>query len=161
MKKIGLAGVFVVLFAMLGATQGFGQGRTGADLAVVVNPQTPVTDMTLTEVRQVFMGEKQYWNSKMPVVLLVRAPVAREREVVLRTIYQMSESQFKQFWVAKIFRSETVSAPKIVYSSDMTNALLSQVPGSIGFMDAKSVGPGLKIVKVNGKLPGEPGYPLR
>lgn len=131
------------------------------DIAVVVHPDTPVTDMTVAEVRKVFIGERQYWTSNMPVILLVRAPVAREREVVLKVIYQMTESQFKQFWIAKIFRSEAVSAPKIVYSSDMANQILSAVPGAIGFVDAKSVAPGLKVVKVNGKLPGDPEYPLR
>ncbi len=131
------------------------------DIAVVVHPDTPVSDMSLADVRKVFLGERQYWSSNMPVILLVRAPVAREREVVLKTIYQMSESQFKQYWIAKIFRSEAVSAPKIVYSSDMTNQILSAVPGSIAFMDAKAVGSGLKVVKVNGLLPGEAGYPLR
>lgn len=130
------------------------------DIAVVTNAQTPVTDLALSEVRKVFLGEKQYWTANMPVILLVRAPVAREREVVLKTIYQMTESQFKQYWVAKIFRSEAVSAPKIVYSADMTNQLLSVIPGSIAFMEAKDVGPGLKVLKVDGKLPGEPGYKL-
>lgn len=130
------------------------------DIAVVTNAQTPVTDLALSEVRKVFLGEKQYWTANMPVILLVRAPVAREREVVLKTIYQMTESQFKQYWVAKIFRSEAVSAPKIVYSADMANQLLSVIPGSIAFMEAKDVGPGLKVLKVDGKLPGEPGYKL-
>ena len=101
------------------------------DIAVVVHPDTPVNDMTVAEVRKVFTGDRQYWTSNMPVILLVRAPVAREREVVLKKIYQMSESQFKQFWIAKIFRSEAVSAPKIVYSSDMANQILAAVPGSI------------------------------
>lgn len=137
------------------------QGAKSGDIAVVTNPQTPVSDLSLADVRKVFLGERQYWTSDMPVILLVRAPVAREREVVLRTIYQMTESQFKQYWVAKIFRSEAVSAPKIVYSADMSNQLLSVIPGSIGFMQAKDVGPGLKVLKVNGLLPGEAGYPLR
>ncbi len=134
--------------------------QKSSDIAVVTNPQTPVSDLPLSEVRKVFLGEKQYWTTNMPVILLVRAPVAREREVVLRTIYQMTESQFKQYWVAKIFRSEAVSAPKIVYSADMSNQLLSVIPGSIAFMEAKDVGPGLKVLKVDGKLPGEPGYKL-
>ena len=133
------------------------QASKSGDIAVVTNPQTPVNDLPLAEVRKVFLGERQYWTSNMPVILLVRAPVAREREVVLKTIYQMSESQFKQYWVAKIFRSEAVSAPKIVYSSDMTNELLSVIPGSIAFMEAKDVGPGLKVLKVDGKMPGENG----
>ena len=149
--------LIVFLFALQPASA---QKKGGDDIAVVVNPGTPVTEMSLAEVRKVFLGDRQYWNSNMPVVLLVRAPVAREREVVLRTIYQMGESQFKQYWVAKIFRSEVVSAPKIVYSEDMTKELLSAIPGSIAFMESKDVGPGLRVVKVDGKLPGEPGYPL-
>ena len=136
------------------------QASKSGDIAVVTNPQTPVNDLSLAEVRKVFLGERQYWTSNMPVILLVRAPVAREREVVLKTIYQMSESQFKQYWVAKIFRSEAVSAPKIVYSADMSNQLLSVIPGSIALMQAKDVAPGVKVVKVNGLLPGEAGYPL-
>jgi len=147
----------VLVFALQPAVA---QKKAGEDVAVVVNPSTPVTEMSLAEVRKVFLGDRQYWNSSMPVVLLVRAPVAREREVVLRTIYQMGESQFKQYWVAKIFRSEVVSAPKIVYSEDMTKELLSAIPGGIAFLAAKDVGPELRVVKVDGKLPGEPGYPL-
>src|SRR5580693_8283809 len=85
------------------------QTGRGADIAVVVHPDTPVSDLSLAEVRKVLLGERQYWNSKLPVVLLIRAPVARERDVVLRVIYQMSEAQFKQYWVAKIFRAEIVS----------------------------------------------------
>jgi|SRR5689334_9523587 len=134
--------------------------KAAGDVAVVVNPNTPVSDLTLAEVRKVFIGDRQYWSTDLPVTLLVRAPVAHERDVVLKTIYQMTESQFKQYWVAKIFRSEAVSAPKIVYSSDMTNELVSVIPGAIAFMDAKAVGPGVRVVKVNGRLPGDPLYPL-
>jgi len=162
MRKISfLFGSLLLTLTMALTTAAFGQTSKSADIAVVVNPDTPVAEMSLADVRKVFLGERQYWNSKMPVILLVRAPVAKERDVVLRIIYQMSESQFKQFWVAKIFRSEAVSAPKIVYSSDMTNQLVSAVPGSIAFMDAKSIGPGLKVIKIDGRLPGEAGYPLR
>lgn len=161
MNKLRVIFGFVLLMFMMAVSTAHGQTSKGGDIAVVVHPNTPVTDMNLADVRKVFLGERQYWNTNLPVILLVRAPVAREREVVLRTIYKMSESQFKQFWVAKIFRSEAVSAPKIVYSSDMTNEIVSAVPGSIAFMEAKAVGPGLKVVKVDGHLPGEVGYPLR
>jgi ABC-type phosphate transport system substrate-binding protein len=162
MRKISLLlGSLLLALTMALTSAAFGQTSKSADIAVVVNPDTPVAEMSLADVRKVFLGERQYWNSKMPVILLVRAPVAKERDVVLRIIYQMSESQFKQFWVAKIFRSEAVSAPKIVYSSDMTNQLVSAVPGAIAFMDAKSVGAGLKVIKIDGHLPGETGYPLR
>jgi len=132
-----------------------------ADVAIVVHPDTPVSNLTLADVRKVFLGERQYWNANLPVVLLIRAPVARERNVVLKTIYQMSESQFKQYWIAKIFRAEAATAPKVVYSNDMANELAAAIPGAIAFIDVREVRPGTKVIRVDGHLPGEPGYPLR
>jgi ABC-type phosphate transport system substrate-binding protein len=137
------------------------QSSRDVDVAVVVHPDTPVTNLTLSEVRKVFLGERQYWSTNMPVVLLIRAPVARERNVVLKIIYQMSESQFKQYWIAKIFRAEVASAPKVVYSNDVANELVTAIPGAIAFIDAREVRPGAKILRVDGRLPGEAGYPLR
>jgi ABC-type phosphate transport system substrate-binding protein len=158
--------VAVVLLSLTFLLLGFGARsiaqttRGGADIAVVVHPETPVSDLSLSEVRQVLLGERQYWSSKLPVVLLIRAPVARERDVVLRVIYQMTEAQFKQYWVAKIFRAEAASPPKIVYSNDMQYELISGIPGAIGFMDARNVRPGLKVLRVDGHLPGDKDYPL-
>ena len=137
------------------------QTAKGGDVAIVVNASTPVSNLTLAEVRKIFRGDKQYWNADLPVVLMVRAPVARERDVVLKVIYQMTEAQFRQYWVAKIFRAESVSAPKLVYTPDMANQLVATLPGAISFVDARQVGPGLKVLRVDGKLPGEAGYPLR
>ncbi len=131
------------------------------DVALVADPDIPVRNLTLAEVRKVFRGERQYWNTNLGVVLLIRAPVARERDVVLKIIYQMSESQFKQFWIAKIFRAESATAPKVVYSNDMANELVTAIPGAIAFVDARDVRPGTKVIRVDGHLPGEPGYPLR
>src|SRR6516225_11746135 len=130
------------------------QTTRGADIAVVVNPQTPISDLSLVEVRRVLLGERQYWGAKLPVVLLIRAPVARERDVVLRVIYQMTEAQFKQYWVAKIFRAEVTAPPKIVYSNDLQYELVSAIPGAIAFVDSRNVRPGVKMVRVDGMLPG-------
>lgn len=135
-------------------------GKSG-DVAIVVHASTPVSNVTLAEVRKIFRGEKQYWSTDLPVVLLVRAPVARERDVVLKVIYQMTEAQFRQYWIAKIFRAESVSAPKLVYSTDMANQLVATLPGAISFIDARQVSGGAKVLRVDGKLPGEAGYPLR
>lgn len=135
--------------------------RHDVDIAVVVQPDTPISNLTLAEVRKVFLGDRQYWSTNIPVVLLIRAPVARERDVVLKIIYQMSESQFKQYWIAKIFRAESATAPKVVYSNDMANQLVTAIPGAIAFVDSKDVKPGTKVLRVDGRLPGEAGYPLR
>jgi len=159
-RKIACGVLILASFSLLRSQQLFGQARE-VDVAVVVQPDTPVSNLSLAEVRKIFLGDRQYWTANMPVVLLIRAPVARERDVVLKIIYQMSESQFKQYWIAKIFRAESVSAPKVVYSNDMASDLVAALPGAIAFIDSRDVRPGTKVVRVDGRLPGEPGYTLR
>ncbi len=111
--------------------------------------------------RKLFLGERQYWNPQLRVTLLMRAPVAPERDVVLRTIYQMSEAQFRQYWISKVFRADVSSGPKIVYSTGMASELVAAIPGAVAFVDASEVPKGLKVLKVDGKLPNDKSYPLR
>lgn len=129
-------------------------------VAIVVRPDVPVDSLSFAELRRLMLGDRQFWSSNLKVTLLVRAPGAREREVVLKTIYQMSEAQFRQYWIAKVFRDEASSAPRIVYSNEMATELVSQMPGAVAFVDAAQIPKGLKVLKINGLLPGQPGYPL-
>ena len=98
----GVVAVIVILwtcpFVWVGPA--LAQANKQGDLAIVVHPSTPVNELTFTELRQVFLGERQYWTPAMSVVLLMRAPVAVEREAVLKVIYEMTEAQFKQYWIA-------------------------------------------------------------
>jgi hypothetical protein len=160
-KRIGIFLWTILWASVVFHSPSTAQTSRGADIAVVVNADTPVSDLGLSEVRKVLLGERQYWNSKLPVVLLIRAPVARERDVVLRVIYQMSEAQFKQYWVAKIFRAEASTPPRIVYTSDMQYELLTALPGAIAFVDSRNVRPGVKVLRVDGHMPGDKDYPLR
>jgi hypothetical protein len=133
---------------------------TKTDVAVVVRPEVPVSDLTFGEVRKLLMGDRQFWSPGMRVTLLVRAPVAREREVILKTVYRMSESEFRRFWIEKVFRQEAPSGPKIVYSNESATDLVGAIPGAVAFVDSGQVPKGLKILRIDGRLPGEKGYAL-
>ncbi len=132
-----------------------------ADIAVVVRPDTPADNLSFSEIRKLLLGDRQFWNSNLRVTLLIRAPAARERDVVLKTIYRMSETQFRQYWISKVFRAEASSGPKIVYSNEMAAELVNALPGSVAFVDATQVPRGLKVLKIDGKLPGDKDYPLK
>jgi ABC-type phosphate transport system substrate-binding protein len=137
-----------------------GMAAQAADIAIVVRPDVPADNLTFAELRRLFLGDRQFWTSNVRVTLLVRAPGARERDVVLKSIYQMSEAQFRQYWIAKVFRAEAASGPRIVYSNEMAVDLVSGTPGAVAFVDAGQVPKGLKVLKINGLLPGAKEYPL-
>jgi hypothetical protein len=131
-----------------------------SDIAVVANADVPVDNLTLAELRKLVLGDRQFWRSDLRVSLLIRAPSARERDVILNRICQMTEAQFRQYWIGKVFRAESPAGPKTVYSSTMAISLASTTPGSLTFMDAADVPRGLKVIRIEGFLPGERDYPL-
>lgn len=152
------------LFSIQGASQSSYGERTGLDdqpVAIVVHPDTDVDDLTMEELREIFLAEQLYWPDRSRIVLLVRAPAAYERSFVLDRIYQMSEAEFRRYWIAKMFRAEIPSGPRVVFSSNMAIGLVTAIPGSITFMLASDVTPDVKVVRIDGKLPTEPGYALR
>lgn len=131
------------------------------DIALVVRPDVPVDNLSFAELRRLLLGDRQFWSLNLRVTLLLQAPGNRERDLVLKTIYQMSEAQFRQYWIAKVFRAEAASGPKIVYSSEMAGELAAAIPGAVAVMEMAQVPKSLKMLRINGILPGEKGYPLR
>jgi ABC-type phosphate transport system substrate-binding protein len=131
-----------------------------SDVAVVVQPNLPVDDLTFAELRKILMGERQFWPSNVRVTLLIRAPAAHERDVVIKTILQMTEAQFRQYWISKVFRAESATSPKTVDTNEIAASLVSNIPGSIAFIESTQVPKNLKVLRIDGRLPGEKGYPF-
>jgi ABC-type phosphate transport system substrate-binding protein len=139
----------------------FSQDAENRPIAIVVHPDTDISNLTLDELRDIFLAERLYWPDNSRIVLLVRAPAAYERTFVLDRIYRMSEADFRSYWIKKMFRAEISSGPRVVFSNNMAIGLVTAIPGSIAFMLASDVTPDVKVVRIDGKLPSEEGYPLR
>jgi ABC-type phosphate transport system substrate-binding protein len=94
-------------------------------IAVVVNPGNPTNAISLVQLRNIFLGTQQFWKDGTQVVAVVRAPSARERDVLLRRIVHMSELQFQHYWSKKPGR-----APIVVVSNGMQVATISKEAGA-------------------------------
>jgi len=72
----------------------------------------------------------------------------------------MNESEYKQYWIAQLFHGEAQAEPAAMFSNGMQKEAISAFPGAIARVDPVDVKPGMKVVKVEVHLPGEPGYPV-
>jgi hypothetical protein len=130
-------------------------------IAVIVHPQVPVEDLSLSELRKVFRGERQFWSKELTVTLLTPSRGTPERKVLLSKIYQQrSESQYQHHWINKLFSDGAQSAPKITGSPEMSASLARVIPGAIALVPADRIPEGVKVLRIDGKRPGESGYPL-
>jgi ABC-type phosphate transport system substrate-binding protein len=128
-------------------------------VAVVVNEKNPIENLSTPELRKLFAGEKHAWTGGTPVKLFVRAPGANERFVMLKLL-GMSESEYKRYWTAQVFRGEAQTAPVGLFSNGMQREAIVLYPGAVALVDFQDVKPGMKVVKVDGHMPAEPGYPF-
>jgi len=157
-RRLAFAVGLAVLFARPAAPAA---GQGAADIAVVVHPGVQVDNLTRAELRRILLGDREFWPSGVKMTLLIRAPIARERDAAVQTICEMTEAQFRQHWIAKVFRAEAGSGPRIVYSADMALDQVSRTAGGITFLETPVTSKAVKVLKIDGKAPGQPGYPVK
>lgn len=161
-QYIKLTAVLVCLaLSVPAAASGDDESAPPGPLAIVVHSSSQVDNLSMEDLRSIFLADQQFWPDRTRITLLVRAPLSDERDFVLNRIYKMSEAQFRQYWIAKMFRAEVPRGPKIVFSSEMASDLVVAIPGSISFMRASDVTDNLKVLRIDGALPADEGYPLK
>jgi ABC-type phosphate transport system substrate-binding protein len=132
------------------------------EMAVVVNKANPVNGLSSGELQRIFMGETKFWNKSNSVVtVIMRAPGAPERDEVLSVVFRMSEAEYKKYWIGRMNSGEASSVPAEVFANGALQGLIREVPGAIGVVKASEVTSGVKVLKVDGHLPGESGYSFR
>jgi phosphate transport system substrate-binding protein len=132
--------------------------QTGS-VAVVVNEKNPINNLSSAELRRVFAGERHSWNGGQPVKLFVRAPGAYERVVLLKLL-GMSETEYKRYWTAQVFRGDAQTEPVGLFSNGMQREAVVLYPGAVALVNLQDVKPGMKVLKIDGHMPSEAGYPL-
>ena len=158
---------FLQAFVLLGAIALLGLAGVRAQndshpvYAIVVNPHVPVDDISLEDLRKIFLGERQFWSTNMPIVPLVRPEGTPERQVMLRVLYRMSETEYKKYWITKVFRAEATNEPAVALTNSFANDAVAAIPGAITCENLKEVPRGAKVLRIDGRKPGEAGYPLR
>jgi hypothetical protein len=152
----------VLLCLLVSLASAPARGQAPADIAVVVNAEVGVDNLSMAELRKILLGDREFWPANVRVSLVIRAPIARERDSAVKDVCQMTEAQFRQHWIGKVFRAETPSGPKIAYSREMALDQVGRTPGAITLVESPvTAARGLKVLKIDGKSPGQAGYPLK
>lgn len=130
------------------------------DMALVSNKTNAATAVTLPELVKICKGQTNRWPDGKAVTFVTRDPSAPDMKIVLEKVYGMSKDEVAaQIATANHGR---VNHPAIIVV-DSDEALVRRVestPGAVGLVDVYSINGGINVLKIGGKLPLEPGYPL-
>ena len=131
-----------------------------ADVALIVNPQNPETDLTASDLKAIFRQEQQHWKSGGKIYLVLQEAGSPEKDLVLKRVYGLSDEELKQFWLGKLFRGEIASFPHVAPSNASAKRLVIHAARALAFVDASVVDGTVKVLRIDGRHPGDPGYLL-
>lgn len=130
------------------------------DLAIIVNKDSHVQSLGMAELVKVCKGETGRWPDGKPVSLIMLDPGNPEMKQALEKIYGMSKEQVTALIATANHGRTNHPAIEIAASDEDLVKRVAGTPGAIGIVDVYSITSSVSVVKIGGKVPLEPGYPL-
>ena len=151
-----LAAALVICFLFLGWTV----AAQAKDLALISNKSNEVVAVTLPELVKVCKGQVSRWPDGKPVSFITRDPAAPEMKLLLEKVYGMSKDEVKATIASANHSRANHPAIVVVDTDDAVVKKVESLSGAVGVVDVYSISGAVTVLKVGGKLPLEPGYPL-
>lgn len=128
-------------------------------LALVTQKTSSLDELSLREIKRLYLGEHVDTPDGKKLVPINQAPRSAERGEFERLVLRMSPDEVGRFWIDRKIRGQA-GPPKAVSSLDLLRRAAAAMPGTVAYLKASEVGPELKVLRIDGKRPGDPGYPL-
>jgi phosphate transport system substrate-binding protein len=161
-RLTAIAARFAIGLWLVAGAQGLhGQAGGGDALAIVVHRANPVESLTVPELRRIFMLETQNWPHGRRITVVLREKGQRERDEAIRAICGISEAEYERNLLLQTFRGSVTRPPRSIQSANGMLRFIFNTPGAIGYVRAGEVDDSVKVVAIDGRLPGDADYPLQ
>ncbi len=129
------------------------------DLAVVVNKSNDTKTISTAELTKLVKSTTKKWGGGQDVIVVMRDPNTPAMRVILQKLFAMSPEQVKALTTTA---NQGHSTPSFVFAdSDVVILkMVASTAGAIGFTDVYTINSSVNVVKIDGKMPLEPGYLL-
>jgi ABC-type phosphate transport system substrate-binding protein len=124
-------------------------------IAVIVDKTNNVGGLSSSDLAKVFKCDKARWPDGRVIVLVLRDPSTPEMKTAIDKLYHTKTEELKAVIAA---HHQTVL---MVESEEELLKSVQSIPGAVGLVDVYSINSRVNVLKVDGKLPLEPGYFLK
>jgi len=135
----------------------------GDALVVIVNNANPVDNLSVGELKKLFLSDRSKWDTGRSVAPVMITTGASERTAFLKIVCGMNDADFGKYFLQAAFTGKSATPPKEVSSPQSVKSIVSNSPGAIGFVKASDLSSGdttVKAVKIEGLAASDAGYKL-
>ncbi len=119
-------------------------------LTVITNPNSAPTELKLSELKSIFMGEKKTWPNGAKVKIALMKTTTEPGKLTCEKLYQKSGDEVQKFWLGYVFAGKG-EAPGFFNTVNELQAFVAGNPGAIGIIDQTAPIAGVQVVMVDGK----------
>lgn len=130
------------------------------DIALITNKGSAVSAVTMAELVKLCKAQTNRWSDGKPVTVIVRDPATPDMKMVLERIYSMTPEATSELIVTANHGRTNHPAIIVVSSDDELVRKVASIPGAVGLVDVYAINSSVDVMKIGGKVPFEPGYPL-
>lgn len=143
----------ILLLALLCLTS---TAAAGEPIAVIVNKNNPTNDISIAELSSILKGKKLRWNDAQKIVKFNFS----SDTTIRRDFYREALNLDPHSKITLPTSDEAYDGIEVASEKAMI-ALVAATPNAIGYLPSSSVTSEVKILRINGYLPRDPGYQLK
>ena len=140
-------------------------GASSADrhrrMAVIVHPKNPVSNLSLSELRELFLKVRARWSDGKPVLPINHSPRSELRKRFDRMVLRMSPEEAASFWIRQRVRG-LGHPPRSFRSTRLILRLVSKQREAVAYLPWSEIqySREIKVLRIEGRLPAHPNYAL-
>lgn len=134
---------------------------SSAQIAIVVNSNNPVSELSINELKAIFLGKQVYFRQGENLILL--CDYKPDIDEFCTKVYGYSGKTMNKHWFQLIFSGTSANPPKKMNSVENLLNFISIQQNAIGYISVKNIPQnvkGIKVLKIEGQLPGGKDYLL-
>jgi hypothetical protein len=112
----------------------------------------------MADLAKLCKGTQKQWPDGKPFTLVIHDPDSADMRYAIEKLFGVEGPDVKPL-LAKL--NETRKVVVIVDSDEGLFRAVGAIPGAVGLIDVYSINSGVKVLRVDGKLPFDAGYALK
>ena len=131
------------------------------DVAIVVNKDNPLSELSFRELTALFELQQQFWKAGGRVHVIIQHAGVPERNVMLKAVFHRTDEGLNKYWLNRMFKAEISDLPQSEPSAELVKLEIAKRVNAISFIDAAKVDDTVKVLRIDGLLPGADKYRLK
>lgn len=125
-------------------------------IAIVVHPECPINSLRWAQLERIYKGKQLTWSNGDTIVVTNRPPSNRLRQQFYKVVLNSPVSQqFLRPGSPIPFKTKRLKSGKAM------SRFIGRVSTAIGYLSLKDVSNKVKVLRMDGRLPSDPGYKLQ